>query len=220
MTKPTRQTTLTAACVAELKEASAVGASTAFAQFVGVTLLADKPVVRDAGDALEPDTWKTGVFFEIHGEFVGHIAILLGQPARDAVTALLESTMEGSPSDEARDSIVLELGNVVASQVVSAIADRMQGRIVLSIPHMVKSGAERELEWRARHSTLPGASARSTRVETEFADSSGRLRALVVLVPDLPDSDLDSHLEEELEEKLEEKLEENAHPGEAFDTVE
>ena len=108
--------------------------------------------------------------------------------------------MEGPPTDEARDSIVLELGNVVASQIISAIADRMRGRIVLSIPHMVKGGADRELAWRARHSALPEASACPSRVETEFTDHTGRLRALVVIVPDLSDED--------------------AHPDEAFDTVE
>jgi len=212
MTKLTSQTPLTAACVVELKEASAVGATAAFAQFVGVTLVAGKPVVRDADEALEPDTWKTGVFFEIHGDFVGNIAILLAQPARDAVTAVLENAMAGSPCDDARDSIVLELGNVVASQIVSTIADRMQGRIVLSIPHMVKGGVDRELAWRVRHTALPEASVRPSRVETEFADPSGVLRALVVLVPDLPGY--------HFEEAPEEGPEKGAHPDEAFDTVE
>jgi hypothetical protein len=88
----------------------------------------------------------------------------------------------------------------VASQIVSTIADRMRGRIVLSIPHMVTDGAERELAWRVRHSTLPETSERSCRVDTEFVDRSGRLRALVVLVPEL--------------------TEEDARLDEAFDTVE
>ena len=191
---------LTAARVAELKEASSVGASAAFEQFAGATLIAGKPVVRVVDEPLETGKWSAGVFFEIQGEFSGHIAILLSPPTCEAVTAVLEDTLNGAPNAEARNSIVLELGNVVASQIVSAIADRLHGRIVLSIPYMVTDGAERELSWRARQGGAPAARACRSRVETEFVDRSGRLRALVVLIPDLHRGD--------------------AHPGEAFDTVE
>jgi len=191
---------LTAARVSELKEASSLGASAAFEQFAGATLVADKPVLRDVAEPLQPELWRTGIFFEFHGELAGNIAILLSRPTCDAVAGVLEGVMNGAPNAEARDSIVLELGNVVASQIVSTIADRLSGRIVLSIPHMVADGAERELAWRVRHGALPGAEAGLARIDTEFVDAPGRLRALVVLVPDLSNED--------------------AHPAEAFDNVE
>ena len=196
---------LTAARVAELKEASSVGASAAFEQFAGATLLAGKPVVRVVDEPLETGKWSAGVFFEIQGEFSGDIAILLSPPTCEAVTAVLEDTLNGAPNAEARNSIVLELGNVVASQIVSAIADRLNGRMVLSIPHMVTDGVDRELAWRARHRSGQSGAERPTRLkprrlETEFVDHTGQLRALVVLLPDL--------------------LEEDAHSEEASDTVE
>ena len=195
---------LTAARIGELKEASSAGASAAFAQFVGAALRAGKPVLRDAAEPLATE-WRTGIFFDFHGEFIGNIAILLSQPTCDAVAAVLEGAMHGAPNAEARDSIVLELGNVVASQIVSTIADRMRGRIVLSIPHMVTDGVDRELAWRARHRSAQSGTERPTRLkprrlETEFVDHTGQLRALVVLLPDL--------------------LEEDAHSEEASDTVE
>jgi len=189
---------LSAHCLAEVKEASSAGAGAAFAQFVGAVLVARKPVVRAAGEPLESGVWKTGIFFEIQGELEGDIAILLTPPTRGAVTAVLEGMLQGPPSADACESIVLELGNIVASRIVSAIADRMKGRLVLSIPHMVTDGVERELAWRTRDITGSPLTARRSRFETEFVDRSGRLRALVVLVPDLPD----------------------AHFEEAFDTVE
>jgi hypothetical protein len=64
---------------------------------------------------------------------------------------------------------------------------------------MVTDGVDRELAWRTRHhsaqsGTGPPFALKTQRLETEFVDHTGQLRALVVLLPELPEDD--AHSEE------------------------
>ncbi len=176
---------LTPSLLAELTSASAAPVAGTFAQFAGATLQPLEPVVADANAPIDVDAWTVGIFFDMEGGFGGPIGVLLSACTCEAVRAVLKDGYAGEPGPEVLDSMLLELGNVVASQTISAIADRLKGRIVLSIPHLVGEGAGRELSWRLRHRFLPEGRLSACRIEIEFLEPRGSRRALVVLAPDL-----------------------------------
>lgn len=147
----------------ELAAVGAVGASTAFAQLVGRTLLAREPRLAAAAEPLPEIDWAGGVFFEVEGDLRGHVALLLSAETRSAIP----------------ESLFVELGNIVASHAVSGVADGIGGRIVLSIPSLVGAHPARELAWRARRLAVAGADAR---IDVGFEDGEGSLRALLVLL--------------------------------------
>lgn len=192
MTSRPVASTLSPASLALLARASTAPAATTFAQFAGTTLRASEPSVRHADVPLAPGAWSVGVFFDMNGWFSGPIGILLSTATCDSVRAVLKDAMHREPEPEGVDSMLLELGNVVASQTVSAIADGLAGRIVLSIPHLVVEGAERELAWRVQRSRTASSSARPSRIEIEFLEPGGSLCALVVLAPDMAASSAQS----------------------------
>ncbi len=165
----------------ELMAEGAVGASTAFAQLVGRTLLAREPQRVEAGRGLPAADWASGIFFEVEGDLRGHVALLLSASTGAVLEGLLPRGAPGAP-DELVHSLLLELGNIVASQALSAVANGLGGRIVLSIPSLVVGHPERELSWRAQRQV---AGRGGTRIELGFDDSGGALRALLVLLPAL-----------------------------------
>ena len=163
----------------ELTRASADASSHAFAQFSGLPLRVSETSAISAEAPLEPGRWPKGIFFDIEGKLEGQIGILLSPTLCEAV----EGGASGRGLTDALDSMLLELGNIVASQTVSAIADGVRGRIVLSIPHLVTEGADQELAWRIAHGSHAAATAGLQRIDAAFTDESGSHCALVILVP-------------------------------------
>ncbi len=82
--------------------------------------------------------------------------------------------------DEAVTSALREFGNILASQTVSAIANALDGRILLSVPDLLTEADAPALGERVA-ARLPRMC-----IETELHDTDGVVYALLVLVPDPP----------------------------------
>ena len=166
----------------EFASAGAIIATSVFPHFVDQELFSSEPRVVPALDPFPIDDWCTGVFFEMEGDLSGPIGILFSRSMVEAIEGLGPL----APRDRS-ESMVLELGNIVASQTVSVIADAIGGRILHSIPAYVKGRAEREFSYRIARCCDRDTGDRRRRVEIEFSDMDGQLRTLLVMMPVLED---------------------------------
>ncbi len=174
--------------VDRIRELGSIGAGNAanvFAQLVGRTIRMQVPAVRGWSTrplAHELKAWDTGVFFEVQGGPGGLLAVLFSGRSRDAIVRLLVGGQR--PADAALDreaeSALREVGNILASSVVSAIADVLGTRVLPSIPTLALEGAGAVLQSLVAARGTPPA----VRIETEIFDGGGELRGLVVLVPE------------------------------------
>ena len=160
----------------EFAELSAVGAScaaNALGAILGREVAAAAPREVAGGRYQPRGRWPTGVIFQADGFLSGLVAILLPEPER--VTGLAV----GEQPDEAVESALRELGNIVASHTVSAIANDLGGTILLSVPTLVMDDADRVL------ATLVGERHATHCFESDLFDSDGELAAAIVFVPEL-----------------------------------
>jgi chemotaxis protein CheY-P-specific phosphatase CheC len=78
----------------------------------------------------------------MEGALHGMVALLLPDPVREALIEALQADTAAA----VRQSALREVGNIVASQAVSAVADRLGARIALSVPTLVASDGARTLD--------------------------------------------------------------------------
>lgn len=178
--------------IRELTSIGAGHAATAFASLVGgsfsmrvpaVRLLRAEAVASPFVTNIRDDEHRalSGVFFEVEGALEGVVAFLFPTDMR---RRLLERVAGRPPEELEREqasSALRELGNILASHVVSAIADTMGAAVVPSVPLLALEDAPTAL------ASLVGHRERERpvlRVETEIAERAGELRGLLVLVPD------------------------------------
>ena len=110
--------------------------------------------------------YETGVFFAVGGAIEGAVGVLFATAARDALVRALGPAAAADPG-----SALAEVANIIASQAVGAVAERLGERVTLSVPRLALRGAGAAL---AR--ALPDGPA--------FASELGApARALLVLVP-------------------------------------
>lgn len=187
--------------LSELANIGAGHAAGAFAQLTGQTIKMEKPRVRLVGRPLKSDEdagkdeigsgkivqpadldsgWNSGVIFEFEGCLNAVVAILFRRAMCDAVVRKLIGQSEGYLPPETVESALMEVGNVLASHVASAIADTLGARLLPSIPMLFLDSAFDQLETVARARGRAGA----LWIECELVDSEGNLGGLVVLVPD------------------------------------
>jgi chemotaxis protein CheC len=164
----------------ELANIGAGWAATALAQLVGHTVMNSVPRLRVTPLSSERGPWRTGLVFETEGPLRGVLALFLTPKSVDGLVRLLL----GDDREDAQgmvESALREFGNIVASQTVSAIADTIGGRILLSVPVFVEHGAESALGALAsdRSEGAPWPS-----IECVLSDTRGVVRALLVFVPD------------------------------------
>jgi chemotaxis protein CheC len=176
----------------ELTNIGAGHAATAFAQLVGRPFRMRVPTVRllrgeSAGSAFVSTTrdderqGMSGVFFEVEGGLSGILALLFPEESRDRILEALTGREPGVLAADVAASALREIGNILISHVVSAMADTLGVRVVPSIPVLVMEDAVSAL---ASLIGLRGAGAASLRVETEITDADGSCRGLLVFVPD------------------------------------
>jgi chemotaxis protein CheC len=177
--------------VRELTNIGAGHAAGAFARVVGRPCRMRVPTVRllraeALGSAFvasaRDDERRSmcGVFFEVEGGLGGVLALLFPAASREhLVRALLRPRGELPP--EAEESALRELGNMLVSHAVSAMADTLGTRVLPSIPVLAMDDAVSAL---ASLVALRCAGATALRVETEISDAEGRYRGLLVYVPD------------------------------------
>jgi chemotaxis protein CheC len=181
--------------LSELANIGAGHAAGAFSQLTGHTIKMAVPRVRLTGcrgaegdvggaDLVQPGTtdkgWDSGVIFEFDGCLNAVVAILFRRAMCDSVVRNLVGQSEGFLPPETVESSLMEVGNVLASHVASAIADTLGARLLPSIPMLSLESALEQLETLAK--TRPGAG--EMWIESELIDDEGNLGGLVVLIPD------------------------------------
>jgi chemotaxis protein CheY-P-specific phosphatase CheC len=153
-------------------------AAAAFASLIGGQIRAGEPRPRAAAGAGARGDAQTAVIFEMQDTVQGLIALLLPPDVCGTVfSTLCPGTDDSSATAE---SALREVGNIVASHAVSAVADHLGGRITLSVPVLVREGGgllfDRLLA--ERRAGEPGLV-----TEIELRDS-GERRGLFLFAPD------------------------------------
>lgn len=184
--------------LSELANIGAGHAAGAFAQLTGRSIKMKVPRIRLSGlpidvrqgeivigeatpSGWEDRDWTTGVIFEFDGCLNAVVAILFRRSMRDAVVRNLIGQAEGYLPPETIESALMEVGNVLASHVASAIAETLGARLLPSIPMLALDSAFEQLE----SVTESRNSAGELWIECELVDDEGNLGGMVVLVPDL-----------------------------------
>lgn len=122
----------------ELAQLCAGAAASSFGLLLGGDFRAREPVLAGSPVAGGADT---GVVFEVTGSVSGLVALLFSSSGSDAVCDRL-----GAADVTARKSALREVGNIVVSRAVSAVADQLGARITLSVPVLVSGDAGRTLD--------------------------------------------------------------------------
>lgn len=174
----------------ELTNIGAGHAAGAFAQLVGRTIWTEAPLVAEgdessfakpvlrADDRLE-SAWCTGVFFEFEGCVDALVGILFPAASSEALVRRILGIEEDEIAPALIESALMEVGNILASHVASAIADTLGARLLPSIPTLAMTDADRAfadwVEARLGRGTL--------RIESGLRDESNTLRGRLILVP-------------------------------------
>ncbi len=162
----------------ELTSIGASHASMAFTLLLHRAIAPSAPVFREADEYCADNSWSTGVIFQADGELSGLVAILLPAASRDMIAERLIHGDDPVNGHNAVESALRELGNIVASQTMSAIADRLGGRILLSVPLLVLEDADT-----AFASMLRDRGAERC-VECELTDSARDIQVRLVFAPE------------------------------------
>ncbi len=161
----------------ELTSIGASHASTAFSMLLDRAIAPSAPEFRDVDEYCADDSWSTGVIFQADGELNGLVAILLPSASRDKIAERLIREEESADPHKTVESALRELGNIVASHTMSAIADRLGGRILLSVPLLVMEDADTAFASMFRERGAKRC------VECELTDSEREVHVRLVFVP-------------------------------------
>ena len=164
-----------------LRELAALGARRA-AQALG-ELAGARVAVEPlrTSDALKAPPCEMGVLFEVGGRLKGRLGLFLDASTRRTLVRLLLDEEEPEAPAEMVASALCELGNIVASQTVSAIADLLGDGITLSVPRLVleRAGAAFVEAGLAQPDDL-----RDLAFANALAAPAAELRMLLVFAPD------------------------------------
>jgi hypothetical protein len=163
----------------ELASLGAKRAAHALGEFAGASVLAG-PLRADAALAVPP--FEIGILFEVEGRLSGRLGLFLDALTRRSLVKLLLDEEEPEAAPDMVESALCELANIVASQALSAIADRLGAGISLSIPRLVieRAGNAFVASAAARARTSGGVA-----FVSELASPAAELRLLLVLAADV-----------------------------------
>jgi chemotaxis protein CheC len=178
--------------VRELTSIGAGHAANAFATLVGRQFRMRVPTIRmlraeAAGSTLAATTrddeerGMSGIFFEVEGGLGGVLALLFPNASRDRILETLTGRPASEVDPEMAASALREVGNILISHVVNAMADTLGARILPSVPVLAMDDAFSAL---ASLVALRMDADAVLRVETEISDPEGRFRGVLVFVPD------------------------------------
>lgn len=162
----------------ELTSIGASHASMAFTLLLHRAIAPSAPQFRDTFEYISDDSWNTGVIFQADGDLTGLVAILLPVTSCDKVAERLIHDEVPEDHEEIIESALRELGNIVASHTMSAIADRLGGRILLSVPVLVMEEADSAFASMLRERGADHC------VECELTDSARDIRVRLVFAPE------------------------------------
>ena len=122
-----------------LARESADRAAGALSQLLGRECEPGDPRLVERAQGVAAAGVDTAIAFELEGSLAGVVALLLTRSLRDEVLAMLGAEAHA-------ESALCEVGNIVASHAVSALADRLGDRITISIPKLLEDDAASALE--------------------------------------------------------------------------
>jgi chemotaxis protein CheC len=159
----------------ELANVGAGHAATALARLVGRPIRMSVPRVRmgatQPAPAADEDAW---IFFEVDGALGGALVFRLPRSAREALTSEL---IGADATASQAESALREVGNMLASHALSAVADLVGARVLPSLPSLVfESGGPALAAWRAR-------AAGRVCIETHLVDEAGGPAVDLVWIP-------------------------------------
>ena len=177
----------------ELTNIGAGHAAGALASMLGGTCWMTVPVVAPLGELPEESLFGpgddgetalqdpgSGIFFEIGGGLPRSVAVLLpADSCREILDRLLGANAAVADAVE-RSSALQELGNILVSHVVSAIAETVGQTILPSAPHLALQRAVAVLDELVERRLEDGP---GLRVETCIVDGCGRPLAVLVFLP-------------------------------------
>jgi len=146
----------------------------------GVVASARPGPLSHESESADEQEWTTGVFFEFDGYLTAVVGILFHAAASEAVVRRVAGIEEGELPPHCIESALMEVGNILASHVASAIADTVGQRLMPSIPTLAMNSAETELDVFLAHR----AGEHPLRIECELRDEAGDLGGLLVLIPE------------------------------------
>ena len=161
----------------ELANVGAGHAATALARLIRRPIRMSVPRVRmgNSGAGATPpaddDAW---IFFEVEGAMGGALVLRLPGSAR---RLLVEELVGAEPAASHAESALREVGNILASHALSAVADLVGTRALPSLPSLVFDAKGPALAaWRTR------AMGRVC-IETHLVDETGRAQVELVWIP-------------------------------------
>lgn len=172
-------------CFVALARAGAEQSALAFGQLVGETIRAAAPVVVEAPAPLREDAppsgdpAATGVFFELEGCLDALVGIVFPGDTSEQLVRRVVGLEDGPLEPPVFESALMEVGNILASHVASAIADRLAARLLPSIPSLAMADADTAFEAFLEGRIGPEV----MRVESRLSAGSGGLGGRLVLVP-------------------------------------
>lgn len=166
--------------LAELVAVGARRAAAAFAQLVGEPIAAVEPIVLAQGISHPfDDPEATGVFFELDGCLDAIVGIVFPGPASEILVRRIVGIETGPLEAPIVESAIMEVGNILASHVASAVAEELGERLLPSIPSLAMAGAYEEFE-----AFIERAAGRDApRIESGLANVDGTLGGRLMLVP-------------------------------------
>ncbi len=162
----------------ELTSIGASHASMAFTLLLHRAIAPSVPQFVDLDEYSADDSWKTGVIFQADGELTGLVAILLPAHSCEIVSERLVHDEDSEDCDDVIESALRELGNIVASHTMSAIADRLGGRILLSVPVLVMERADTAFASMLRERSVEHC------VECELTDAAREIHVRLIFAPE------------------------------------
>jgi len=162
----------------ELTSIGASHAAMAFTLLLHRAVAPSAPAFIETDDYSADDSWNTGVIFQADGELRGLVAILLPEATCEIVAGRLIQDDDPSEFNRTVDSALREVGNIVASHTMSAIADLIGGRILLSVPLLVTEEADTAFASMLRERGVEFC------VECELTDSVRDIHVRLVVVPE------------------------------------
>jgi len=167
--------------LAGLAHVGARRAADAFAQLVGRAIRVEAPVVIEQGSLWTgpSEGGSTGVLFEFEGCLDAIVAILFPAPSSERLVRRIVG-IECDPLEPPLiESALMEVGNILASHVASAIADTLGERLLPSIPALAMESAEETFGAWIDERVGPEA----LRIESRLHDDPLELRGRLVLIP-------------------------------------
>jgi chemotaxis protein CheC len=159
----------------EMANVGAGHAATALARLVGRPIQMSVPCVRMGSSSTRaPAVEDAWIFFEVQGGMGGALVLRLPRLARQT---LVEQLVGSDATAAHAESALREVGNILASHALSAVADLVGGRVLPSLPSLVFDATGPALAaWRAR-------AAGRVCIETHLVDAAGRAHVELVWIP-------------------------------------